>query len=81
MLSSNTHHFIFYRELLLLKNHISRYGSIQIDQLYEAPFTALHSNGLDGVFADERMVEELLGIVASFRSKPIKMKDRGYDIV
>ena len=56
--------------LNLLKNHISRYGSIQIDQLYEAPFTALHSNGIDGVFADEKMVDDLVAVIDSFKPEP-----------
>jgi type I restriction enzyme R subunit len=67
--------------LNLLKNHISRYGAIEIEDLYEPPFTTLHSDGLDGVFLDESMIEDLLGIVASFKPKSAKMKDRGYDIV
>jgi len=53
--------------LNLLKNHISRYGSIQIEQLYEAPFTALHSDGLDGVFADEKMIDDLIAVIDSFK--------------
>ncbi len=55
--------------LNLLKNHISRYGSIQIEQLYEAPFTALHSDGLDGVFADEKMIDDLIAVIDSFKSE------------
>ena len=53
--------------LNLLKNHISRYGSIKIGQLYEAPFTALHSDGLDGVFADEKMIDDLIAVIDSFK--------------
>ena len=53
--------------LNLLKNHISRYGAIEIDQLYEPPFTTLHSDGLDGVFLDERMVDELITIIKAFK--------------
>ncbi|GAB3518551.1 DEAD/DEAH box helicase family protein [Photobacterium alginatilyticum] len=34
----------------LLKNHLCRYGSVDIEQLYEAPFTQIHDDGLDGVF-------------------------------
>ena len=66
--------------LNLLKNHISRYGSIQIEQLYEAPFTTLHSDGLDGVFSDERMVEALLAIIKVFGPEPTAMEDRGHGI-
>jgi type I restriction enzyme R subunit len=55
--------------LNLLKNHISRYGAIEIENLYEPPFTNVHSDGLDGVFMDEEMIEELLGIIASFQPR------------
>ncbi|MBI9083883.1 MAG: DEAD/DEAH box helicase family protein [Desulfobacterales bacterium] len=66
--------------LNLLKNHISRYGSIRVGQLYEAPFTTLHSDGLDGVFSDERMVDALLAILDTFGPEPITAEDRGHDI-
>jgi type I restriction enzyme R subunit len=55
--------------LNLLKNHISRYGVIEIETLYEPPFTTLHSDGLDGVFTDESLVHELLRVLASFWPK------------
>src|SRR5205823_2747713 len=42
----------------LLRSHISKYGSIAIGDLYEPPFTLLHSDGLDGVF-DEPLAKEL----------------------
>ena len=66
--------------LNLLKNHISRYGSIEIEQLYEPPFTTLHSDGLDGVFIDEDMVDELITIINAFRPKATMPKERPYDI-
>ncbi len=62
--------------LNLLKNHISRYGSIKVEQLYEAPFTALHSDGLDGVFSNEQMVEELLAIVDTFKPTLTNQKEQ-----
>ena len=62
------------------KNHISRYGSIEIDQLYEPPFTTLHSDGLDGVFIDEDMVEELIRIIDTFRPKATVPTERPYGI-
>ncbi len=52
--------------LNLLKNHISRYGAIEIEDLYEPPFTSLHTDGLDGVFMDEKIIDEIIGIIASF---------------
>jgi type I restriction enzyme R subunit len=53
--------------LNLLKNHISRFGSIEVGQLYETPFTALHSDGLDGVFTDEKMIDDLISVIDSFK--------------
>jgi type I restriction enzyme R subunit len=54
------------RFLALLKNHLARYGFIEIERLYEAPFTTVDSNGLDGVFSNDRQVSELLDIIATF---------------
>lgn len=56
--------------LNLLKNHISRYGAIDIEQLYKSPFTMLHSDGLDGVFMDEQMIDELIAIIETFKPQP-----------
>lgn len=50
----------------LLKNHIARYGSIELDRLYEDPFTALDANGPDGLFEDDRQLNELLSIIETF---------------
>ena len=61
--------------LNLLKNHINRYGSIEIEQLYEPPFTTLHSDGLDGVFIDEDMAEELIRIINTFRPQATFSKE------
>ncbi len=54
--------------LQLLQQHISRYGSIEIAQLYEPPFTTLHSEGPDGLF-EEPLVDELLDIIGIFEPK------------
>ena len=50
------------RFLDLLKNHISRYGLIEVEKLWEAPFTTLSSDGLSGVF-EEKEQDEILQIV------------------
>ena len=50
----------------LLQNHIAKNGGVEIDRLYEAPFTSIDSDGLDGVFPDEVQVIELLDIIYSF---------------
>lgn len=54
------------RFLDLLKNHIREYGSIELDRLYDAPFTSLSDEGLDGVFPDQQQADELIRLVESF---------------
>ncbi len=54
------------RFLGLLQNHIARYGTITIDKLYEAPFTVIDADGLDGVFEDEDKVADLLKVIRAF---------------
>lgn len=51
----------------LLQNHIAKFGSIKIDDLYQPPFTTLHSDSLDGLF-DETLANELFDIIGSFRT-------------
>jgi type I restriction enzyme R subunit len=50
----------------LLQNHIAKYGSIEVDRLYEPPFTLLHTDSLDGLF-DESTASELLNIIDTFK--------------
>lgn len=52
--------------LAMLKREIAEHGAIQIDKLYEPPFTAVHGDGLDGVFRQEQQIQDLLRIVKSF---------------
>ena len=54
------------RFLSLLQNHIARYGTIAIERLYEAPFTVVDADGLDGVFENESEVSDLLDVVRTF---------------
>jgi type I restriction enzyme R subunit len=56
--------------LAMLKREIAEHGAISIDRLYDPPFTAVHSDGLDGVFGEERQIQELLDIVRTFEPKP-----------
>ncbi|WP_231715586.1 DEAD/DEAH box helicase family protein [Desulfosarcina widdelii] len=51
----------------MLQAHISRHGSIELETLYEAPFTTLSAEGIDGVFTDERQVDALIGIIETFQ--------------
>ena len=50
----------------LLQNHIAKYGSIEVERLYEPPFTLLHTDSIDGLF-DEPLAVELLDIIGSFK--------------
>lgn len=49
----------------LLKNHIATHGSIQIETLYEQPFTSVSHEGIDGVF-DSTDVDELIAVLKPF---------------
>ncbi len=51
------------RFLELLKAHISTYGAIELDKLWEVPFTTLHTEGIDGVFTDSQQVDSLLELL------------------
>ncbi len=62
------------RFLELLKNHIGRYGAIELERLYEAPFTTVDPESIDGVFPDEAQADELLNILARFET-PIAEED------
>jgi type I restriction enzyme R subunit len=50
----------------LLQNHMAKNGSIELERLYEPPFTLLHSDGIDGLF-DDPLADELLEIIGSFQ--------------
>jgi type I restriction enzyme R subunit len=56
------------RFLQLLQNHIAKYGSIEIERLYEAPFTTLSADGVDGIFAEDQ-INDLIAIIGEFQSK------------
>jgi len=56
------------RFLQLLKNHLSQHGTIELERLYEPPFTTLHAEGVDGVFPDPEIAGEILAIVETFQA-------------
>lgn len=58
------------RFLALLQNHIARYGTIEVERLYDAPFTVIDSDGPDGVFENEEDLSELIEIVRGFGRAP-----------
>lgn len=47
----------------LLKNHISKYGMLKLENLFEPPFTTVDSNGVYGVFPSEEQAERVISIV------------------
>ena len=54
-----------FRFLEMLKAHICANGGLEIDRLYEAPFTAISASGIEGVF-DDALINELLELIAGF---------------
>ena len=53
------------RFIALLKNEICRSGSMTVERLYEAPFSQLHQDGIDGLFKDEQATL-IVGFIAGF---------------
>ncbi|WP_170139031.1 DEAD/DEAH box helicase family protein [Marinomonas piezotolerans] len=49
----------------LLKTYIANYGFIDLAKLYEAPFTSVNPNGIDGVFK-ESDVDDLVSVLKPF---------------
>jgi len=54
------------RFLDLLQSHIRSFGTIEMQQLFEQPFTTIHTQGVIGVFPDKQQVIRLKSIVESF---------------
>jgi type I restriction enzyme R subunit len=51
------------RFLEMLKGYIARYGAIELEQLWDTPFTSLHSQGVDGIFTQSDQVDDLLDLL------------------
>nr|WP_272212338.1 type I restriction-modification enzyme R subunit C-terminal domain-containing protein [Marinicella sp. W31]MDC2878253.1 type I restriction-modification enzyme R subunit C-terminal domain-containing protein [Marinicella sp. W31] len=73
------------RFLSLLQNHIARYGTIEVERLYDDPFTVIDADGPDGVFEQESDLTDLIEIVRSFgpraEERPEKTRTRGINTV
>ncbi len=54
------------RFLSLLQNHIAKYGAIEIERLYEDPFTLVDADGIDGVFPREEDADALVRVIQTF---------------
>lgn len=57
------------RFLDLLQSHIRSFGTIEMQQLFEQPFTTINTQGVIGVFPDPEQVLRLKSIVDSFAVK------------
>jgi type I restriction enzyme R subunit len=57
------------RFLQVLQNHIAHNGGVEIERLYEPPFTNFHAESIDGIFQDPGAVDELLTILSVFEPK------------
>lgn len=57
------------RFMNLLKNYIAQHGSIVIETLYDAPFSSISHEGIDGVFAPAD-VTELVAVLKPFLKNP-----------
>src|SRR5262249_36837600 len=55
--------------LQVLQKYISQNGGIEIERLYEPPFTTIHAESVDGVFPSPEDVDEILGILSIFEAK------------
>ncbi len=53
------------RFMNLLKNHIAQYGTITVEKLYDAPFTSVSHEGVDGVFQPDD-VDDLVAVLKPF---------------
>lgn len=59
------------RFLQVLQNYIAQNGGIELERLYEPPFTTLHAESVDGIFNDKEDVDELLAILSVFEAKRV----------
>jgi type I restriction enzyme R subunit len=56
------------RFLGLLKGHIAQYGKIELESLWEAPFTSVHNDGIDGVFENEEQADKLIVLLKNINT-------------
>jgi type I restriction enzyme R subunit len=50
----------------MLQNYIAKYGAIELEKLYDQPFTTFSSEGVDGVFSDSE-IDDLISILETFQ--------------
>jgi type I restriction enzyme, R subunit len=59
------------RFLQVLQNYIAQNGGIEMERLYEPPFTTIHAESMDGIFKDPGDMDELLAILSVFEPKRV----------
>lgn len=59
------------RFLEVLKNYIAQNGGIELERLYEPPFTTIHAESMDGIFTNPGDVDDLLAILSVFEPRRI----------
>jgi type I restriction enzyme R subunit len=64
------------RFLQVLQNYIALNGGIELERLYEPPFTTIHAESMDGIFTNPGDVDELLAILSVFEPKRATPSDR-----
>jgi len=57
------------RFLQVLQNYIAQNGGIDLERLYEPPFTTIHAESVDGIFPSPGDVDDLLAILTTFEPK------------
>ncbi len=56
----NSHQIRF---LEMIKKHITIYGKLELEHLYDAPFTTIHSDGISGIFPEEKQADALMDLI------------------
>lgn len=52
--------------LNLLQKHIQDTGSIKVELLYTAPFTNISAEGPEGIFTDDKQLDDLFNVINTF---------------
>lgn len=63
------------RFLQVLQNHIAQNGGIELDRIFEAPFTHFYTEDLDDLFPETQAVDELLDIIKIFKPQQEPAED------
>ena len=51
----------------MVENHIVKNGGVEIESLYQAPFTMVKSGGIDEVFNDDQILNEVFSLINNFQ--------------